>query len=349
MGPESLGPESLGPESLGIVWLTEKIRMAACYKTVANHYLVILYSSLERVVMPNMKRFFLLATFSTSLLWPLAAMAASPPLVGEVATYRTQVDDSLLELARKYDVGYVEMIAANPVLDPWVPGVGKTILLPTSHLLPQAPHEGIVINIAEMRLYYFPVKDGVPETYPIGIGEAGSETPAGETRVARKEPNPTWYRTKSEMAAKPWAPKIVPPGPDNPLGAYALHLGWPSYLIHGTDDWRGVGRRDSRGCIRMYPEDIERLFNEVKVGTKVTMVNQPVKFAWIDGRLYMEVHPTPQQADQLEMDNTDQFEDPAGLSRMVLAAAKDSPQALDWVAIRRAAMDRNGVPVAITQ
>ena len=280
-----------------------------------------------------------------------AAGAPAGPVaaVGEVQTYRTVYEDSLLDLARKYDVGYVEMIAANPVLDPWVPGAGKEITLPTMHLLPNAPHEGIVVNIAEMRLYYYPQKDAVPETYPIGIGEAGSETPSGTTRVTRKEPNPTWYRTKSEIAAKPWAPKIVPPGPDNPLGAFALHLGWPSYLIHGTDDWRGVGRRDSRGCIRMYPEDIERLFREVSVGTKVTMVNQPVKFAWIGDQLYIEVHPTPKQADQLEMENTDDFEDPVGLSKTILAAAKDAADRLDWEAIRRAAKDRNGIPIAITR
>ncbi|HLG87953.1 MAG TPA: L,D-transpeptidase family protein [Alphaproteobacteria bacterium] len=286
---------------------------------------------------------------TAAALWAAAASAGPVAAVGEVQTYRTVYEDSLLDLARKYDVGYVEMIAANPVLDPWVPGAGKEITLPTMHLLPNAPHEGIVVNIAEMRLYYYPHKDAVPETYPIGIGEAGSETPSGTTRVTRKEPNPTWYRTKSEIAAKPWAPKIVPPGPDNPLGAYALHLGWPSYLIHGTDDWRGVGRRDSRGCIRMYPEDIERLFREVSVGTKVTMVNQPVKFAWIDGQLYIEVHPTPKQADQLEMENTDDFEDPVGLSKTILAAAGDAADRLDWEAIRRAAKDRNGIPIAITR
>jgi len=281
----------------------------------------------------------------------VASGASASPVasVGEPETYRTVYEDSLLDLARKYDVGYVEMIAANPVLDPWVPGADKLITVPSMHLLPQAPHEGIVINIAEMRLYYFPKKDGIPETYPIGIGEAGSETPSGTTRVTRKEANPTWYRTKSEIAAKPWAPKIVPPGPDNPLGAYALHLGWPSYLIHGTDDWRGVGRRDSRGCMRMYPEDIERLFREVAVGTKVTVVNQPIKFAWIDGQLYVEFHPSAKQADQLEMENIDDFEDPVGLSKTILAAAKDAADRLDWEAIRRAAKDRNGIPIAITR
>jgi L,D-transpeptidase ErfK/SrfK len=279
----------------------------------------------------------------------LPASAAPISVVGAVSTHRTQVEDTLLDLARKYDIGYVAMIAANPGVDPWVPGPGKDVVVPAMHLVPQAAHDGIIINIAEMRLYYFPEKDGTPETYPLGIGEQGSETPSGSTKVMRKQANPTWYRTKNEIKAKPWAPKIVPPGPDNPLGAYALYLGWPSYLIHGTDDWRGVGRRDSRGCIRMYPEDIERLFREVKIGTKVTVVNQPIKFSWVDGQLYMEAYPTPRQTDQLEIDNIAEFEDPAGISKTILAAAGTAADRLDWAAIRQAARDRNGIPVAITR
>jgi L,D-transpeptidase ErfK/SrfK len=296
-----------------------------------------------------MSRFLALGAVLAAAFPATRASALSPTMIGEVAIHRTTADDSLLDLARQYDVGYVAMIAANPVLDPWVPGAGKDIQLPTAHLLPDAPHEGIVINIAEMRLYYYPVKDGVPETYPIGLGEEGSETPSGSTRIMRKMANPTWYRTKNEIAAKPWAPKIVPPGPENPLGAYALYLGWPSYLIHGTDDWRGVGRRDSRGCIRMYPEDIQKLFGEVKIGTKVTVVNQPVKLAWSGDRLYLEVHPTPAQADQLEIDNLSDFEDPVGVTKTIMAAAKDAASRLDWAAIRQAAKDRNGIPVAITR
>lgn len=278
-----------------------------------------------------------------------ASALASPPMIGEIGTYRTKFEDSLLDIARDNDIGYVAMIAANPVLDPWVPGAGKDIVLPTAHILPDAPHEGIVVNVAEMRLYYYGTKDGVPETFPIGLGEEGSETPSGTTRVVRKQANPTWYRTKSEIAAKPWAPKIVPPGPTNPLGAFAIYLGWPAYLIHGTDDWRGVGRRDSRGCIRMYDEDIERLFNAVKIGTRVTVVNQPVKLAWVDDRLYLEVHPSPHQADQLEMDNVADFEDPAGVSKAVLAAANGDAARIDWTAVRQAATRRNGIPTVISR
>jgi L,D-transpeptidase ErfK/SrfK len=289
------------------------------------------------------------AAFLAASVLAISGAGASPSLVGDPTVHRTAAEDTLLDIAHQYDVGYVAIIAANPVIDPWVPGVGRDIKVPTQHLLPQAPHEGIVVNIAEMRLYYFPTPDADPLTFPIGIGDEGTTTPNGTTRIVRKADHPTWYRTKSEIANKPWAPKIVPPGPDNPLGAYALYLGWPSYLIHGVDDWRRVGRRDSRGCMGMYDADIETMYRDVKIGTKVTVVNQPVKLGWVGDQLYLEVHPTPHQANQLEMDNIDDFEDPAGITKTILAAAKDSASRLDWAAIRQAAKDRNGIPVAITR
>jgi L,D-transpeptidase ErfK/SrfK len=296
-----------------------------------------------------------MARFSTRLTALVVALgagvpaAASPPAIGTLQTYRGAADDSLVDLARKYDLGYDELAAANPRVKPLAVGEGTEILLPLMHLLPRAPHEGIVVNIAEMRLYYFPQKDGTPESFPLGIGEEGSVTPTGQTRVTRKEANPVWYRTASEIKAKPWAPKIVPPGPDNPLGAFALHLGWPAFLIHGTDDWRGVGLRDSRGCMRLYPEDIEKLFAEVKIGTKVTVVNQPIKLAWIDDRLFLEVHPTPHQADQFERGEVPDYEDPVGVVKTILAAAPNATDRLDWEAVRQAINDRSGIPVAITR
>ncbi|MDE2069226.1 MAG: L,D-transpeptidase family protein [Bradyrhizobium sp.] len=183
----------------------------------------------------------------------------------------------------------------------------------------------------------------------IGIGDQGTDTPIGQTRILRKREKPALYRTASEIKAKPWAPKIVPPGPNNPLGDYALYLGWPSYLIHGTDDWRGIGRRDSRGCIRMYPEDIERLFQKIPLGAKVTVVDQPIKLAWMDGRLFLEIHPSARQQDALEMGDNATFEDPTGLAKKVLAAAGNAADRLDWAAIRQAAVSRNGIPIAVTR
>jgi L,D-transpeptidase ErfK/SrfK len=216
------------------------------------------------------------------------------------------------------------------------------------HLLPEAPHEGVVVNIGELRLYYYPTKDGVPETHPLGIGGEGNETPLGSTSVVRKMAGPTWYRTKAEIADKPWKPKIVPPGPDNPLGTHALYLGWPAYLIHGTDDWHGIGRRDSRGCIRMYPEDIVEMFGKIPVGTKVTVVNQPVKFAWIDGQLFMQAHPDAHQTDQLEDDKHRDYEVPEGFMKAVLAHAGKDAARVDWAVVRQAMWERKDIPVAIT-
>ncbi|GIL38546.1 L,D-transpeptidase family protein [Roseiterribacter gracilis] len=286
-------------------------------------------------------------TVLTALMLPAAA-SASPPSVGQVQVIRTQYEDSLVDLARKYNIGYVEMLAANPGVDPWVPGAGRDVTIPGMHLLPDAPHEGVVVNIGELRLYYYATKDGVPETHPLGIGGEGNETPLGSTSVVRKMAGPTWYRTKAEIADKPWKPKIVPPGPDNPLGTHALYLGWPAYLIHGTDDWHGIGRRDSRGCIRMYPEDIVDMFGKIPVGTKVTVVNQPVKFAWIDGQLFMQAHPDAHQTDQLEDDKHRDYEVPDGFMKMVLAKAGKDAARIDWTVVRQAMWERKDVPVAIT-
>ncbi len=231
-----------------------------------------------------------------------AAVYSLPPvgsdLVGEVRTVTARAEDTLLDIARRQDLGYNEIVAANPGLDPWLPGEGARVLIPSRYILPSAPREGIVINLAEMRLYYYPPPQrdgkGVVMTFPIGIGQAGWATPLGETRIVGKKRNPAWtvpasIRAASAAAGEP-LPPVVPPGPDNPLGSYALRLGMPGYLIHGTNKPFGVGRRVSHGCIRLYPEDIEVLFAEVSQGTPVRIVDQPYKLGRADGRLYLEAH-----------------------------------------------------------
>lgn len=200
------------------------------------------------------------------------------------------------DIARRFDVGYEDILLANPGVDPWLPGVGREVVVPTQFVLPAAPHQGVVINVAAMRIFYYaPHKKGEPQivyTHPIGIGRVGWKTPEGTTKIIGREKDPVWVVPKSvrdEHAADgDMLPDKVPAGPDNPLGQYEFRLGWPSYLIHGTNKPYGVGMRSSHGCIRLYPEDIAQFFDLIPIGTKVTVVNQPYVFGWRDGTLYMQ-------------------------------------------------------------
>src|SRR5690606_12708996 len=154
---------------------------------------------------------------------------------GETTYYRTTAEDTLIHLAREQGLGLLAISAANPGVDPWVPGAGRTVTLPTARLMPDAPREGLVINIAEMEAYFFPPDGGPLQTYAIGIGREGFDTPLGTTRIVRKQEKPTWYPTESSLREKPWLGKVVPAGPENPLGDYAMYLGWPTYLLHSTN------------------------------------------------------------------------------------------------------------------
>jgi L,D-transpeptidase ErfK/SrfK len=267
----------------------------------------------------------------------------------ETTSYRAAYEDTLLEVARRFKLGYVEIVAANPGTDPWIPGDGTEVVLPTVHLLPDAAPEGIVINLADMRLYYFADPNGPPRSYPIGIGRDGLTTPLGSTTIVRKKKDPTWHPTPRMRAEDAELPEVVPPGPDNPLGNRAMYLGWPSYLIHGTNKPWGIGRRSSSGCIRMYPEDAEELFDLAAVGTKVTVVDQPIKLEWVDGELFMEAHPTQLQSDEIEAEGRFTPELPSPVVDQVTAVAADQSSRLDWSRIRRITVERRGYPVRITR
>ena len=187
----------------------------------------------------------------------------------EATSYRASYEDTLVEVARRFKLGYVEMVAANPGTDPWLPGEGTDVVLPTVHLLPDAAHEGIVINLADMRLYYFETPDGPPRSYPIGIGRDGLTTPLGTTTIARKTKDPIWHPTERMRAEDPELPEVVPPGPDNPLGTRWMGLSVPGVGIHGTPHPASVGYSISHGCVRMKKRDAESLFRLVRVGTRV--------------------------------------------------------------------------------
>jgi L,D-transpeptidase ErfK/SrfK len=243
------------------------------------------------------------------------------------------------------------MERVNPDIDRWIPGEGTLITIPSHYVLPRAQRKGVVLNLPEMRMYYFPPKKaGEPaqvQTYPISIGRRDWATPLGMTTITSKKKDPSWRPPESirrEHAEKgDPLPRVVPAGPDNPLGAYAMRLGMPSYLIHGTNKPLGVGMRVSHGCIRMLPEDIEHLFSQLPVGTPVNIVNQPVKAGWYGGKLYLEVHPPLEEYPG----------DRGAVVEAVMVALDDAMDRrsaeLDNIMIEEAITQQNGLPLVITK
>ena len=272
---------------------------------------------------------------------------ANDTVVGEDQTVMTVYEDTLYDLAAAYSLGSEEIIRVNPKVDPWLPGAGKLVMIPGRHILPPGPHEGIVVNLPEHRLYYFPkTKKGQPLeviTYPVSIGKMDWRTPLGVTHVIQKQKDPTWYPPESvrkEHAADgDPLPASVPPGPRNPLGAYAMRLaaGNGTYLIHGTNNPRAVGLPVTHGCIRMYPDDVAALFPLIPVGTPVRLVNEPVKIAWVEGELLLEAHPPIDAQGQTLEPNLDEF------SAMLQAEVGNSTVAIHWEYAREVLQKANGV------
>lgn len=221
-----------------------------------------------------------------------AELRREEPIIGRQRAYQVKPDESLLEIARRHGIGIGAISAANRGVDPFLPDPGSRILLPTEWILPDAPiRHGIVVNIAEMRLFVFS-HDRPPTvtTFPIGIGDEGKETPIGTFTVIEKIKDPTWYVPESIRIERPELPAVVPPGPDNPLGSHALRLSKPTLLIHGTNRPWGIGARVSHGCIRLHQEDIALLFGMIQPGTRVSIVDQPVKATAAGDRIYLQVH-----------------------------------------------------------
>lgn len=276
------------------------------------------------------------------------ASGAGNDLVGQPGMVETRYEDILYDVARTHDVGMLDILAANPGLNPWLPGEGTSVLLPTSYLLPAAPRKGIVVNVGELRLYYF--KDWtLAMTFPIGVAREGFSAPRGTSTVIRKTRNPIWYPTESHRRDDPTLPAAVPPGPKNPLGSHALYLGWPAYLIHGTNKPDGIGQRVSRGCIRLYPEDIARLYQAVPVGTPVTIIEQPVKLGWHEGELYIEAHPDSAQLDELALHYAFTRKSGELYRPQIETAAGARGGDVDWEAAMAALEERRGIPVRITR
>jgi L,D-transpeptidase ErfK/SrfK len=279
---------------------------------------------------------------------PLENPPRSPDLVGRLAFRDARAQDTLVDLGPELGVGYTELVAANPGVDPWLPKDGTRLVVPSARLLPSGPRDGIVVNLGDLRLYWFePGKP--PRSYPIGIAKEGYATPLGETVVTAKREKPAWVPGESARRDDPNLPREIPPGPDNPLGEYALSLGWPTYLIHGTNDPRGVGRHSSRGCIRLYPNDIAELYARVPVGTRVRVIDEPVKVGWIGGELYLEVNPDADQSLALDQDGKAGTQHaPDGWRERTERAAGQRAAEVDWARAERAALRRSGVPTRIT-
>lgn len=272
-------------------------------------------------------------------------LAPGQGAVGHITQIAARHGDVFPDIARQYDLGYTELVTANPGVNPWVLRDGSTVTLPTRFVLPAAPRRGIVINIAQWRLYYFPPGGGV-EIHPIGVGVVGRKTPIGTTRIVRKEAHPTWY-PPADIRAEEKLPASVPPGPDNPLGDYAFRLGWANYLVHGTNKPDGVGRNVSHGCVHLYPEDIERLFAEVPVGTPVRTVDQPATAGWDGDRLYLQVFPSRRQTEEIDIEQKVSYEPAPGVRQVVRAAAGRDAGLVDWQRVDAAARERTGTAVVI--
>lgn len=255
-------------------------------------------------------------------------------VIGEDRTITTVYQDTLYDLARTYSVDSQQLIRVNPGVDPWLPGAGKKITIPGRFILPPGPHVGIIVNLPEHRLYYFPrARRGHPHiviTYPVSIGKMDWRTPLGLTHVIAKLKDPVWYVPagvrKEHLKEGDPLPAVVPAGPDNPLGQYALRLavGGGTYLIHGTNNPLAVGMPVTHGCVRLYPDDVKALFPLVPVGTPVRIINDPIKVAWVDGQLLLEAHPPVNDEGQSVEPDVDAF------AALLRTAVGDSTVAIDW-------------------
>ena len=290
----------------------------------------------------------LTASAAQATVYPLPPSGTD--VIGQVKVMYATRDDTLLDIARRYSLGYDEMVHANPGVDRWAPGEGTPIVLPTRYILPDTPREGIVLNIAEMRVYYYPKanagEEQVVHTYPVSIGRMDWKTPMGLTKVVAKEVDPAWRppaSIKAEHAAEgDILPDVVPGGPDNPLGRYAMRLGVPGYLIHSTNKPFGIGMRVTHGCVRMYPEDIERLFGMVSVGTSVRLIDQPVKVGRLNGQLMVESH-APLEEDNLPIKVTLEQAQQA-----VIAKTGPDMPGVDHATLELAVEQVSGIPVPIS-
>jgi len=294
--------------------------------------------------------FLLLVTFFSSAQAAIYTLSSENDVVfGEPQMASPHRGDTISTLARRYDMGFYELLDANPGLDPKKLR-GRQLVIPSRFILPNGtPREGIVINLAELRLYYFIPNTQQVFTAPVGIGRLTWDTPLGVLSIIEKKENPVWHPTplvRADVLRKRGLvlPLSVPAGPENPLGNYMLRLSEPTYLIHGTNDPIGVGRRVTAGCMRLYPEDIKTLFELVEVGTQVTIVNQPYKVGVLNHLLYFEAH---QPLLEMRMEGREAMKQ--RWQEVIQNAGEASNETMNWDRVRQVAIRHEGIPYAVAK
>jgi L,D-transpeptidase ErfK/SrfK len=264
-------------------------------------------------------------------------LAKLPPVVGELASELVDdPDDTMLDVAHRHRLGFDRVARLNPSVDVWIPDPGAVIRLPTEHILPDPPWRGLVINVPEMQLYDFAHKNEPPDVYAIAIGDAIDPSLVGEFKIGRKRENPAWHVPKSILAKRPELPPVVPPGPDNPLGPFWMTIGATSYGIHGSNNEWSIGREATHGCIRLYNDQIERLYHRTKQGTPIRLLYETIKVGQRESTIYVEAHP-------------DVYAKDPGREAMIVEklAALDLWRFVDEAAFRRAVAEARGIPVAV--
>ena len=272
------------------------------------------------------------------------SVAKGEDVIGRLAVIRLEKGDTLPDIARHFSLGINAISAANPGVDVWVPKAGERILLPLNFILPDAPRKGIVINLAAMRLFQFKgdSESLAVSTYPLGVGTLERPSPIGQMYVARKATQPTWHVpasiAKDHLTKGDPLPANVLPGPQNPLGEYALYLSKATYLIHGTNKPASIGLRATNGCIRLYPEDVKKLYENTPLKTPVSIVYQAYLLGQCNGVIYMEVHAPPEDLDAVEFDK---------IYIKLRNIEKESGRKLDWSKVKEVLAEARGIPVPI--
>lgn len=288
---------------------------------------------------------FLLILIGTTTVFGLTfSIPKNSNIVGKIQTTTAQNNLSLGEIGRQFDLGVYEMIEANPNLNPWAPQPGATVIIPTEFILPPGKRQGIIINLAEMRIYYFHPHENKVSTHPIGIGRKGWNTPLGNAHITQKRELPYWQPPISiqqeHINRGTPLPKIVPPGPDNPLGKFAMRLSIPGYLIHGTNRPGGIGVRSTSGCIRLFPEDIKELYPKISLGTPVKIIHAPYKFGYRGHNIFLEAH-------QPLSDHYHAHENKLSLLKQALEEAVLENYPINWQEVEQKSTKFIGYPVLL--